>query len=307
MKKFRRIFIIITISILIIGWFRADFPNISDSIIYFFGGIVEFSIIYFVFKILYSILSIFIPKNKKFLVKENKKILKQNKIKPTYVENILDSFNNQKSNTKSFKISNQERTEGAYITLNRSRLEENKKEIYNGIITRNDDLRKKAKVYGYYENQKYVIVSGKKEYLYHRTHLLPFRYTLSEGDDADGLLITGTSYLNSGNRPDKNYKVPEDEFSLDGRKGRQVTLKSKIKKFYCIKDIKVDKNLDVNYSLDDIERLVDSIILERDYIFNYKYGVFCNYDDNQKIPSSVTAILRTDKDILFEITLPNVL
>lgn len=106
-------------------------------------------------------------------------------------------------------ISDIEKGQGAFMVLNSTLLKENERNIKDGIVKRNNDERYKAYVQGFRSvKNDYYLKNDRKEYIYHRTHLLPFRFCLSDGDIRN-IMFTGTSHLNSGDRPKFNYYVKE--------------------------------------------------------------------------------------------------
>ncbi len=307
-NNLKKIFAIIALLYGVYVWFKSDLTGILDLISFGSGVAITFYILYLIVNFLYRLVTSVIPKSKESIEKENSKYKNNLRIKPIYVEDIKESFYKQKSKKPTLKIANSKKPEGAFIVLDKKALNKNKTAILNGRIRRDDVARKNVNVLGFNSVQKFVVNNNNKEYLYHRTHLLPFRYTLSEGDDVDGLLFTGTSHLNSGNRPLKNYKVPKDDEMIGSNKDRENSLHEKIGKSKYITNINVDSHSTNHYSLDDIERLVDSYIENADNSDIYSYGVFCNYEKpTDEVPSSVTAILRNirlGRDV-FEITIPN--
>lgn len=203
------------------------------------------------------------------------------------------------------------RETAAYYDLNAGLLREHKRIIRQRIVQRNDYDRKRAMVPGWRQ-------AAKDEHLFHRTHLIPFRYVLSEGYDIPGLLFTGTAQLNSGDRPEKGYLVRNTGF-LNHQKRQKILLKyfqrhhgrplesASIKELAPVSAMFSDN--DFIFSLDDFERLSDYYI-EQSPTHNFRYGAFtdANFDSLQVIPESLSVYLydMTAKKFCFQATLPNV-
>lgn len=234
----------------------------------------------------------------------------------SYLDNTADVWS-YFLNTK-FQINNlivsrstpYSRENAAYFDINAGLLRERKRIISQNIVTRNSDDRKRSLIAGWPDTNT--------DKMYHRTHLIPFRYTLSEGYDIPGLLFTGTSQLNSGNRPLLNYTVADSGF-LSHKKRQKLLLKyfSKYKgkpleNAYIKNMASISKNYsDDNFifSLDDFERLSDYYI-EHSPTHNFRYGTFtdANFDSLKLIPESASVYLydMTTKQFCFQATLPNI-
>lgn len=233
---------------------------------------------------------------------------------------------------------NKERIVGAAMFINAEQLEYNKEKVKNNHVNRSDDSRKSADVPGYdFLAKKFNhIKNGKKIFIWHRTHLIPFRHTLSEGDNIDNLVFAGTAHLNSGNRPDIAYDVWSREDERDGRPQRKkdlrqnFTLNEPIKlpdngiynlikedesifekyyKFDMTHDITVPgAPEDSYYSLADVEEVVDEIILDHPDS-DFAYGTILEYENEFLLsPRWCTAILidKTLNKVVFNIKLSNV-
>lgn len=179
------------------------------------------------------------------------------------------------------------RVHGAMMTLTKQDLNEHLRLVREGVISRDPELRKYANVPGFENLNKnmYHSEDGQNYALWHRTHVIPFRFALSDGD-IDGIMFAGTAHLNHGDRPDYNFFVNDTM-----RKERGEVL---FKKFYHNKQkfpvYLVGDSIYVNeryapqgtqYSLDDIEQFASHIIEFQDYD-TFRYGVMCHYNpDNQ--------------------------
>lgn len=203
------------------------------------------------------------------------------------------------------------RESGAYFDINAGLLRERRQIVRNKLVRRSDYDRQRALVPGWRTVAKDV-------HTYHRTHLIPFRYVLSEGYDIPGLLFTGTAQLNSGDRPEKGYTVRNSGF-LNHQKRQKILLKyfarhqgrplenTSIKEIAPISAIFSDH--DFIFSLDDFERLSDYYI-QHAPTHNFRYGAFtdANIDALEVVPESLSVYLynMTTKQFCFQATVPNV-
>ncbi|WP_424349127.1 hypothetical protein ACPBEH_10435 [Latilactobacillus sp. 5-91] len=202
----------------------------------------------------------------------------------------------------------QERPVGAIALLTTGILKARQSAIQSGLITRSDEKRKQANTPGYdLVSHQYAEVAGKKVNLYHRTHLLPFRFTLSEGDDIDGLLFTGTAHLNHGDRPSINYLMPNNQARVNQLYAAYQNNHYRL----TLRDTHVPGEVaGTNYSLDDFEQLATRIILSKKQSeTEFKYEVSCHYDEQEVVPQSITVNLwdLTHQALAFSATLPNTL
>lgn len=203
------------------------------------------------------------------------------------------------------------RESGAFFDINAGLLREHRQLVRDKIIRRSDYDRQRAIVPGWRTIKN-------NDYSYHRTHLIPFRYVLSEGYDIPGLLFTGTAQLNSGNRPKNNYVVGNTGF-LSHKKRQKLLLRyfnhhqgrpletSSIKEIAPISGIFTDN--DFIFSLDDFERLSDYYI-QHAPTHNFRYGAFTDpsFDTMEIVPESLSVYLydMSTKQFCFQATIPNV-
>lgn len=232
----------------------------------------------------------------------------------------------------------QERPTGAIVYLNAQKVLENQSSTKSDRLRRNDSKRSDADVPGFNEVSKKdsQFVNGERVYLWHRTHLIPYRHTLSEGNDIPYLLFAGTAHLNSGDRPQIGYEVQSGKRGKHSRERRKEKLVRYFRCGYPIKDyettlelFQADKSIfdelysglanpdsimvngapkDSHYSLADVEEAVE-IIIESNRENSYAYAVICHYkNDTDVIPESVSALLinHTEGTVDFYIELPNV-
>lgn len=190
---------------------------------------------------------------------------------------------------------------GACVTYNGESLTANKRAIKNGRVVRDDEARKKAHVPGYNSvKRKWVTINGQDFPLYHRTHLMPYRFCLNDGEYGT-VMFTGSARLNSGVRPESNY-IPT---SLD-HNANVSTIRNMISRdpFYYM-----DPSHSSPFSLDDFERAADALVFaSRDsYQHTYQYGTECFYNDNGLIPYAVQMVCLdlTSRRTLFVATLLN--
>lgn len=192
---------------------------------------------------------------------------------------------------------------GGLITFTGEEIDERGRDIKRGFYKRDDEARKNAQVPGFaLVKSEWVDIKGQSYPLYHRTHLVPFRYCLNDGEFGD-VMFTGTARLNSGFRADIKF-IPNDE--NHAKNVRQI-LQAVSTNVFAFADSKNTQRL----SLDDFERAVGDLVHRsaEAYTHTYKYGVECFYDNESLIPSRVLVVLTdvTDKKILFAATLENVI
>lgn len=225
---------------------------------------------------------------------------------------------------------NKERIVGAAMFINAEQLKYNNDRIHiHKNVERSDESRRAADVPGYdflAKKFNYTDENNKRIFIWQRTHLVPFRHTLSEGDTIDNLLFAGTAHLNSGNRPDIDYDVFSREEEIDGRPQRKKDLRemfslnlpieasdeNQFEKYY---NIEMPHNITVPgapegsyYSLADVEEVVDEIILDNPNA-DFAYGTILEYENDYLLaPRWCTAILinKTLNKIVFYIKLSNV-
>lgn len=192
---------------------------------------------------------------------------------------------------------------GGLITFTGEEIDERGRDIKRGFYSRDNEARKSAQVPGFdLVKSDWVQIKGQSYPLYHRTHLVPFRYCLNDGEFGD-VMFTGTARLNSGFRADIKF-IPNDE--THARNVRQIA-QSVSTNAFAFANSKNTQRL----SLDDFERVVGNLVHRsaEAYTHTYKYGVECFYDNENLIPSRVLVVLTdvTDKKTLFAATLENVI
>ena len=175
---------------------------------------------------------------------------------------------------------------GGFMIFNRKLISSHKRGIKNKIYKRNDEVRRKANVPGFDTvKSEWVELSSGKFPLYHRTHLLPFRFCLNDGEFLT-IMFAGSAKLNVGfNR--KTGKNPTNE---DHERNKSCIL-SRIRRdrYYYM-----DPAQTSDYSLDDFERVADDWIYQDPELYDdvYQYGVECFYDDGRTIPTRVQVVFR---------------
>lgn len=174
---------------------------------------------------------------------------------------------------------------GGYVTFTGEEADERVRDVSYGVYSRNDETRKNAFVPGFdLVKRKWVEVKGKNMPLYHRTHLVPFRYCLNDGEFAD-VMFAGSARLNMGLKASEGY-FPTDE---DHAKNVEEILK----KTMVSPNHYLDPKNSTHLSLDDFERSIGEFIHRsaEDYYHTYRYGVECYYSGNYMIPSLVAVVL----------------
>lgn len=205
---------------------------------------------------------------------------------------------------------------GGFIYMNYELLKRNKELIKSNMIKRDAALRKRVGAPGIGLVSSQVVDNGSgKVSLYHLTHLVAFRHSLSEGD-FENLLFTGTAHLNSGSRYDLNY-APAYSKTKDSTLSRVQWLKDYF--FEHNQQIILDypkvktgfnfgRRGDPQYSLNEFELLFDFFVnWKKDHVF--KYGVECYYDGDSLIPDRVNVIIIdvTARKLLVDVVLGNYL
>jgi len=187
---------------------------------------------------------------------------------------------------------------GAVVILNHDTYLSHLDLIDRKIVRRNDLIRKNADVpeFDKVKNLR-LTIDGKEYNLYHRTHLVPFRFCLNDGS-LRNLLFTATARLNSGLRIEDHY-VPE-KFQIDDNV-EMILDKIKIDQRY-FEDLEATKY----FALSDFERAASCILfIDKEHVF--KYGSECIYDEYSRIASEirVTMIDLTDERLVFSARLKN--
>lgn len=192
---------------------------------------------------------------------------------------------------------------GGLITFTGEEIDERGRDIKRGFYSRDNEARKSAQVPGFdLVKSEWVQIKDQPYPLYHRTHLVPYRFCLNDGE-FESVLFTGTARLNSGFRADLKF-IPNDE--THAKNVRQI-VQAVSSNSFAFADSKNTQRL----SLDDFERAVGDLVHRsaEAYTHTYKYGVECFYDNDSLIPSRVLAVLTdvTEKKTLFAAVLENVI
>lgn len=192
---------------------------------------------------------------------------------------------------------------GGFMVFDGHLLDTQNKAIKVGFYKRSDDVRKNADVPGFDTvKQEWAIVQGKERPLYHRTHLVPYRLCLNDGEYKH-VMFTGTARLNSGMRIKDNYLPAEEEHNRNAEVIFKTVLKNPM--YY------MNPKRTSQFSLDDFERSISHFVHQsaQAYKHTYRYGVECFYDDNTLIPShvEVTLVDCTDYKVLMRATLLNII
>lgn len=174
---------------------------------------------------------------------------------------------------------------GGFVTFTGEEADERVRDVNYGLYSRNDEARRSALVPGFdLVKRKWAKVGDTEMPLYHRTHLVPFRYCLNDGEYAD-ILFAGSARLNMGLVASEGY-LPTDE---DHAKNVEEILK----KTKYSPDYYLNPESSTHLSLDDFERSISEFIHRsaEDYYHIYRYGVECYYSGNYMIPSLVAVVL----------------
>lgn len=192
---------------------------------------------------------------------------------------------------------------GGFMVFDGNLLDTQNKAIKLGLYKRSDNIRKNADVPGFdVVKREWATVQGKERPLYHRTHLVPYRLCLNDGEYKH-VMFTGTARLNSGMRVKDGYLPTEEEHNQNA----EVIFKTALKNPMYYMNPKRTSQL----SLDDFERSISHFVHQsaQAYKHTYRYGVECFYDTNGLIPSyvEVTLVDCTDYKVLMRATLLNII
>ena len=185
---------------------------------------------------------------------------------------------------------------GGFITITPARLDIHRALIDSNTTRRDHWNRRLIKVPGLKDVKQLRCNVGYRYYsLYHRTHLVPFRMCLNDGEYED-VMFAGTARLNMGLRFEDHY-VPE-KFQRDDDVEEVMNNLARDPYFYK------DPNSTTHLYLDAFERFASNRITQDKRLYSvYKYGIECFYDDDKSlIPSKVRVVMTnvTDKKLIFE-------
>lgn len=192
---------------------------------------------------------------------------------------------------------------GGFMVFDGYLLDTQNKAIKLGLYKRSDNIRKNADVPGFdVVKREWATVQGKERPLYHRTHLVPYRLCLNDGEYKH-VMFTGTARLNSGMRVKDGYLPTEEEHNQNA----EVIFKTALKSPMYYRNPKRTSQL----SLDDFERSISHFVHQsaQTYKHTYRYGVECFYDTEGLIPSyvEVTLVDCTEYTVLMRATLLNII
>lgn len=226
-------------------------------------------------------------------------------------DNFHDAFLSNESDEQAVHtcVFDKGRVVGAFVTFRGVTLTENKRKIREGEIERNDEARKSAFVPGMDAVKgELTKVDGKPYFHYHRTHLMPFRFCLNDGEYSN-VMFTGTSRLNAGHIPEIGVIPTNDEHSANV----ESIIEDVKKDPYYFNDIEKGSYMayHLGYSLDDFERVADALVYDtaESYRHMFKYGVECLYESSGIIPTHVRVrfVDTTTHRVLFSAVLRNTL
>lgn len=191
---------------------------------------------------------------------------------------------------------------GGFMVFDGYLLDTQNKAIKLGLYKRSDNIRKNADVPGFETvKTEWATIQGEERPLYHRTHLVPYRLCLNDGEYGH-VMFTGTARLNSGMRVKDNYLPTEEEHNRNA----EIIFKTALKNPMYYRNPKRTSH----FSLDDFERSISHFVHQsaQAYKHTYRYGVECFYDNDGLIPSyvEVTLVDCTDYKVLMRATLLNI-
>lgn len=191
-----------------------------------------------------------------------------------------------------------DRIVGAFVILDHDTYLSHLDLIDRKIVRRNDLIRKNADVPEFDRVKDLrLTIDGKGYNLYHRTHLVPFRFCLNDGD-LRNLLFTATARLNSGLRIEDRC-IPE-KFQIDDNVEMILNKIQTDPRYF--EDLETTRYL----ALSDFERAA-SCILFRNKENVFKYGSECIYDKESRIASEIRLVMidLTDGSLVFSARLKN--
>lgn len=191
-----------------------------------------------------------------------------------------------------------DRIVGAFVVLDHENYLDHLDQIDKRIVRRNDSVRRLADVPEFEKVKNLrLTIDGKGYNLYHRTHLVPFRFCLNDGS-LRNLLFTATARLNSGLRIEDHY-VPE-KFQIDDNIEMILNEIQTDPRYF--EDLETTRYL----ALSDFERAA-SCILFRDKEHMFKYGSECIYDKDNRIVSEIRLVMidLTERNLVFSARLKN--
>lgn len=243
-------------------------------------------------------------------------------IEPTiYYYKSLTSFNVNATNTSTGEMGSiymppmsGGRVHGGVAYLD-SRTLDSRRMARDTYKERDYETRKSVDVPGYEDVRgKYIDYGGSRHYLWHRTHVLPYNFSLSEGDNIRGLMFAGTAHLNHGDRPQIKYAIDDNRSRVN-----MLFDKWRSPKYGGVNHLVLTGPYKIcadgapngtHYSMDDFEQLASRIIrYVGDKKTPFKYAVRCVYVKNELIPKSVEIRLYnlSTESLVLVVRLPNVL
>lgn len=184
----------------------------------------------------------------------------------------------------SSKLDQLGRTVGGMVTITPAKLKMNFDLINSKRFDRDDAARRNSLVPGFESVKKlYKRINGTGYNLYHRTHLVPFRFCLNDGEFKN-VLFTGTARLNMGLRASEDF-VPTKQWHEQNVETILASIRQNPYAYY-------EFDSTTNLSLDDFERVATKVLNYTKHKGNlYKYGVECHYEDTGMIPSYVEVVM----------------
>lgn len=214
---------------------------------------------------------------------------------------LTSQDNNVRANRYYFsKLDKLSRIVGGAVTITPARLKSNFEMINSKRFDRDNEARRNSLVPGFESVKKiYKRINGTGYNLYHRTHLVPFRFCLNDGEFKN-VLFTGAARLNMGLRASEDF-VPTKQWH---EKNVETILASIRRNHYAY----VESSSTADLSLDDFERAATKILnYDKNKGNIYKYGVECYYKGTSLIPDSVQVVMVdvTSSRIVFNAFLRN--
>lgn len=224
-------------------------------------------------------------------------------IKPRVIREDTEIIENSNIPMNTMKLYDDIRIKQCAIGINKHVLETHKDAIRRHWIARSSKERDQQQVKGFMRgrDQRFYEHNGETYTIFHRTHLVPFRYCLNETKQ---VMVWATGHVNSGSRPQKGYFVTP--LDIEQRHDKVMRLIYAMHG-QAIIDPRVDlSDRFTHYSLADFEAASDHII-NRQPNCDFTYcgqALFNQAGETEKI--FVTLYNQTKRRMEFNVCLSNV-
>lgn len=224
-------------------------------------------------------------------------------IKPRIIREDTEIIENSNIAMNTMKLYDDTRLKQCAIGINKHVLEKHKDAIRRHWIVRSSKVRDHQQVKGFMRgrDQQFYIHKKIQYAIFHRTHLVPFRYCLNETNQ---VMVWATGHVNSGSRPQNGYFITP--LDIEQRHDKVMRLIYEMHG-QAIIDPRVElRDANTHYSLADFEAASDHII-NRQPNCNFTYcgqAVFNQAGETERI--FVTLYNQTKRRMEFNVCLSNV-